>query len=80
MIKIIDFIDIKLSLKALKQVIKNQIAFSRVNYLMASDVDISIDSIKGLEYVLKKMEELFGTLEEQQNVCYLKEGKIIENF
>jgi len=79
-IKVIDFTNIELSLKALKQVLINQVSYSEVNYVWASDVGLSLDFINNLKETLKLMEKLFGSLNEQQNVCYIKNGKIVDNF
>jgi len=79
-VKIKEFTDIKLSLKALKQAIQNQINHSEKNYEKASDIQISIDFINNLKETIILMERLFGeTLNNTIMLIVIEGGKINEN-
>ena len=77
--KIKDFSNIKLSLKALRMVLENQVAFSEMNYLFASDVGISLDFIKSINKTLELMDKLFGNMLDKQEVLCKIENGIITN-
>ena len=61
-IEIKHFKDIKLSLRALRQTILNQINISKTYLYLASDIQESKDFINNLEKVLINMDNLFGCL------------------
>jgi len=76
-----NFTDIKLSLKALNQVINNQINHSQISYLMASDIQLSIDFVDKMKELLIIMENLFGDLLERTEMIInleLENGEIID--
>ena len=54
------FIDIKLSLKALRKALENQLRHSKENFLFAWDIGESRLFISHIEVVLKSMKDLFG--------------------
>jgi len=60
------FTDIKLSLKALKCVLINQLNHSKSNYLFAWDMEESRIFIERIEKVLESLEILFGDMLESQ--------------
>ena len=74
-IEITKFTNIKLSLKALRQAILNQINISK-NYLyLASDIQESKDSVNNLEKVLINMDNLFGNLlDDTIMLCRIKQN------
>ena len=72
-IEITKFTNIKLSLRALRQAILNQINISK-NYLyLASDIQESKDFVNNLEKVLINMDNLFGCLlDDTEMLCIIK--------